>query len=208
MHCDTAPLYLDLSISSLQTLMVSSTTSFTLSSLLPIIIWLSVTTSYLTLSALMPRTGRPPILTPAKQERVAKLIWLAYTDRQIAIMTGLDTRTIGRARSGDKYPRIAQRALEFEEPFRIKMWQEGFQGGIAWMLERRYPAQFAKPEIQLSFQHNSFTQNNLSIHITRAEMKEIEAEAAPVRESVKKMFAGYRPALGNGNGDDMSKEQH
>jgi hypothetical protein len=65
------------------------------------------------------------------------------------------------------------------------------------MLERKYPQQFAKPEIQLSFQQN-FTQNNLSIHITREEVKTIEAEAAPVRESVAKMFASYRPALGNG----------
>jgi hypothetical protein len=147
----------------------------------------------------MPK-GRPPLLTQEKQKRIGELIWLAYTDKQIAILTGLEVRTIGRARTGDKYPRIAQYALEFEEPFRRKMWNEGFQGGIAWMLERRYPSQFAKPEIQLSFQNN-FTQNNLSIHITKAEIKEIEAQASPVRESVRKMFASYKPALGNGNGN-------
>jgi hypothetical protein len=31
---------------------------------------------------------------------------------------------------------------------------------------------------------------------------EIEAEAAPIREKVRQMFAAYRPALrGNGNGE-------
>jgi len=148
----------------------------------------------------MPR-GRPPALTPAKIERVARLIWLAYTDKQIGIMTGVSYKTIAKARTGDMFPRIAQRALEFEEPYREKMWAEGFQGGIAWMLERRYPSQFAKPEVQLTFKQNNYTQNNLQINITRAEMKAIEAEASPVRNKVKEMFASYRPALpGNGNG--------
>src|SRR5215469_6915008 len=128
----------------------------------------------------MPRTGRPPAITKAKEERIAELIWLAYTDRQIGIMTGISYKTIAKARGGEFFPRIAQRALEFEEPYRKKMWAEGFQGGIAWMLERRYPSQFAKPEIQLSLNNNHFTQNNLQINITRAEMKEIEKEAAPV----------------------------
>jgi len=149
----------------------------------------------------MPRTGRPPLLTQAKQNRVAELIFLAYTDKQIGLLVDVSYKTIAKARTGDMFPLIARKALEYEEPFRRKMYSE-FCGGTAWMLERRYPAQFAKPEVQLTFQHNSFTQNNLSIHITRAEMKEIEKEAAPVRESVKKMFANYKPAqLGNGNED-------
>jgi len=149
----------------------------------------------------MPR-GRPPSLTLAKQDRIAELIWLAYTDDQIACMVGIEKRTIARARSGDLYPRIKKSALEYEEPHRRKFWEGQYlPAGVCWMLERRYPSQFAKPEIQLSLNNNHFTQNNLQINITRAEMKEIEKEAAPVRESVKKMFANYKPAqLGNGNG--------
>jgi len=150
----------------------------------------------------MPRTGRPPLLTPAKQKRVAELIWLAYTDEQIGVMVGTSYRTIQQARCGKLFPNIKKAALELEEPYRRQLWEGQYlPAGVCWMLERRYPTQFAKPEVQLTFQHNSFTQNNLSIHITRAEMKEIEKEAAPVRESVKKMFANYKPAqLGNGNG--------
>lgn len=145
----------------------------------------------------MPR-GRPPLLTLAKQDRVGELIFLAYTDKQIALLTGVSYKTIAKARTGEMFPHIAKKALEFEEPFRRKMYSE-FCGGTAWMLERRYPSQFAKPEVQLTFQQNHFTQNNLSIHITNSEARAIEVAAEPVRESVKAMYARYKPALGNGN---------
>jgi len=153
----------------------------------------------------MPR-GRPPAITKAKETRIAELIWLAYTDQQIAALVDVHQKTIQRARNGDLCPRIKKLALELEEPFRRKLWEDQYlPAGVCWMLERRYPSQFAKPEVQLTFQHNSFTQNNLQINITRAEMKEIEAQASPVRESVKKMFANYKPVqLGNGNGNNKS----
>jgi len=155
----------------------------------------------------MPK-GRPTIISKAKAARIAELIWLAYTDEQIAALVGISYKTIQRARHGHICPDIKKIALEYEEPFRKKLWAGGpLAAGVCWMLERRYPTQFAKPEIQLSFQHNSFTQNNLQINITRAEIKEIEAEATPVRETVKKMFASYRPTLlsnGNGHGEAPS----
>jgi len=153
----------------------------------------------------MPRTGRPPAITKAKEARIAELIWLAYTDAQIAAIVDVHQKTIQRARHGQICPGIQKIALLHEEPFRRAFWTgKQFPGGAAWMLERRYPTQFAKPEIQLSFQNN-FTQNNLSIHITNAEARAIEAEASPVRNKVKEMFAQYRPALpSNGNGESSN----
>lgn len=149
----------------------------------------------------MPR-GRPPAITKPKEARIAELIWLAYTDKQIAALVDVSYKTIARARNGELCPRIKKLALELEEPYRRKLWEGQYlPAGVCWMLERRYPNEFAKPEIQLSFQNN-YTQNNLSIHITSSEAKQIEAQAAPIRESVKKMFDAYRPELpGNGNGD-------
>jgi hypothetical protein len=75
------------------------------------------------------------------------------------------------------------------------------------MLERKYPTQFAKPEIQLSF-NNSYTQNNLSINISSGEAKQIEAEAKPVRDYVSSMFQQYRPGNGNGKSDDTSSQKN
>jgi len=73
----------------------------------------------------------------------------------------------------------------------------------AWLMERRWPELFSRPEVQLNLiQQNNVTENHLSITISEKEIRGIEAEAAPSRERVRKMFEAYRPALrGNGNGE-------
>jgi hypothetical protein len=156
----------------------------------------------------MPRTGRPPKLTPELISKIAELFWLAFTDEQIALIVGISAKTIQRARNGTFCPTIKIAELKREAIYRKKIWAaKGFWQGAAWFLERKYPQQFAKPEIQLSFSNN-YTQNNLSISITSAEAKAIEKEANPIRDAVSSMFQKYRPALGNGNGhrtvDDKS----
>jgi hypothetical protein len=70
---------------------------------------------------------------------------------------------------------------------------------LAWSLERTEPSSFARPELQLSLQAN-IVQNNLTITIAPEEVREIEAQAEPVRQKVREMMAAYRPGLGNGNG--------
>ena len=150
--------------------------------------------------------GRPTKLTPTLQAKIAELFWLAFTDEQVALVTGVCVRTLRRYRRGELCPQISKAALEREIPYRKRVWDGvGNWCGAAWMLERKYPTQFAKPEIQLSF-NNSYTQNNLSISINSAEAKTIEAEARPVREKIEGMFKAYRPQLGNGNGDDKSTQ--
>jgi hypothetical protein len=149
--------------------------------------------------------GRPTKLTPAMIAKIAELFWLAFTDQQVAEFVGLHERTIRRYRSGELCPQIKKAELAREMPYRKRIWDGvGNWCGAAWMLERKYPTQFAKPEIQLSFQNN-YTQNNLSISISGTEAKEIEAIAEPVRQSVKQMFEHYKPGQlgtgeGNGNG--------
>jgi hypothetical protein len=74
----------------------------------------------------------------------------------------------------------------------------------AWILERRFPELFSRPEVQLNLiQQNNTTLNALSITISPEEVRAIEAEAEPCRQRVKEMFAAYRPTLrigGNGDG--------
>ena len=84
---------------------------------------------------------------------------------------------------------------------RVENWQ-----AISWLIERQFPTRFSKPEIQISLTI-SFNQtvNALSITITAGEAKQIEQVAEPVRQSVKAMFAKYKPAqLGNGGRDRES----
>jgi hypothetical protein len=69
----------------------------------------------------------------------------------------------------------------------------------SWILERRFPELFSRPEVQLNLiQQNNTTVNALSITIAREEIREIEAVAEPVRASVRQMFDRYKPNHGKG----------
>jgi hypothetical protein len=68
----------------------------------------------------------------------------------------------------------------------------------AWILERRFPELFSRPEVQLNLiQQNNATVNGLSITITPEEVRDIEAVMEPVRASVRHMFERYKPNHGN-----------
>jgi hypothetical protein len=152
--------------------------------------------------------GRPTVLTKAVQTQIAELFWLAFTDEQVALVTGVSVRTIERARKGQFCRAIKIAELKREAIYRKKIWEaKGFWQGAAWFLERKYPEQFARPEIQLSFQQN-YNIGALQINISAGEAKQIEASAKPVRERVKEMFAKYKPMtpqLGNDNGEELQK---
>jgi hypothetical protein len=82
-----------------------------------------------------------------------------------------------------------------------KQGNENFAANC-WILERRWPELFSRPEVQLNLQTN-VVQNTLSITISAAEADQIEAKSEPVRQRVKEMFAAYQPALrAQGNGDE------
>jgi DNA-binding XRE family transcriptional regulator len=152
--------------------------------------------------------GRPPKMTPALIAQIAELFFLAFTDQQIALIVGVSAKTIQRARNGTFCPTIKIAELKREAIYRKKIWEaKGFWQGAAWFLERKYPTQFAKPEIQLNW-NNSYTQNNLSINISGQEAKQIESEAKPVRDAVSSMFQQYRPGNGNGKSDDTSSKKN
>jgi hypothetical protein len=75
----------------------------------------------------------------------------------------------------------------------------------AWILERRFPELFSRPEIQLNLGAQNGAGAGLTINITAGEAKQLESTAEPIRESVREMFNKYRPALCNDNGNDNGK---
>jgi hypothetical protein len=163
--------------------------------------------------------GRPTVFTPALIKRVAECFFDGLNDEETSLLCDINVRTIHKARefgkSADPKSPYAQffAAIKKAEAARLQKYILKIRDGkqrdwvrIAWFLERRYPERFARPEIQLSF-NNSYTQNNLSINISGAEAKQIEQEAKPIRDDVSSMFQNYRPASGNGNGDDTSSHK-
>jgi hypothetical protein len=56
----------------------------------------------------------------------------------------------------------------------------------SWILERRFPEIFSRPEVQLNLiQQNNLTENHLTITISPEEVREIEDAASPEREKVR-----------------------
>jgi hypothetical protein len=64
----------------------------------------------------------------------------------------------------------------------------------AWMLERRFPESFARPEIQLA-SHNVTVHSQQVLTVSSDVLKEIEARSAPVQKEVAK---GPFAAVANG----------
>jgi hypothetical protein len=81
-----------------------------------------------------------------------------------------------------------------------KMVGEETFAALSWLLERRHPDLFSRPEIQLNMiaQHNE-VENNLVINIAGQEYAAIESEAEPIREKIAGMIAKYRSSTGNGD---------
>jgi hypothetical protein len=151
--------------------------------------------------------GRPPKITEALKTQIAELFFLAFSDQQVADFVGVHERTIRRFRAGTLCPAIKKAEIAREMPYRKRIWDGvGNWCGAAWMLERKYPHQFAKPEIQLNW-GNTYNQNNLTISISSQDAKSIEAQARPIRDEVAGMFEKYRPQLGNGNREESRQSE-
>ena len=153
------------------------------------------------------RTGRPTVLTPAKIKQIAQCFFDGFTDEETGLLCGIDRKTIYRARAGGFCPAIKIAELQ-KKAFYLEKIRNGNNGnwqGLAWFMERRWPTQLAKPEIQLSF-NSSYTQNNLSINISASDAKQIEKDASPIRSKIEGMFKAYRPELGNGNGHETKDD--
>ena len=148
--------------------------------------------------------GRPKAITPALQKTIAELFWLAFTDEQVALFTGVHQKTIQRARHGLFCPAIKIAEIGREIQYRKKIWNaKGFWQGAAWFLERKYPTQFAKPEIQLSV--NNQTVNNTLI-VTAEVAGQMNHRVKEANAKVAELFKRKNPELkdGNGNGNKTS----
>jgi hypothetical protein len=157
--------------------------------------------------------GRPTVLTPAKIQQIAELFWLAFNDEQVALIAGISSKTIQRYRRGDICPAIKIAELKREAVYRKKIWAaKGFWQGAAWFLERKYPAQFSSPAVQLQVNNNSVTNNTLVISAEVAGTiakrgKEVESKVDKLFKDRRKRTLGHLgDANGNGEGTDGGQE--
>lgn len=144
-------------------------------------------------------------MTPKVIEQIAEAFLYGFTDEETATLAGIDQRTIRRYRAGESCPQIkkAEAARKAEYIRRITEGTRPDWARWAWFLERRFPLQFAKPEIQLSV-NTQVTNNSL---IVSAEVAgEIVSRSKAVKAKVVELFKERRPTNGNGHSPPEATE--
>ena len=143
--------------------------------------------------------GRPKAITKAIEKAIAECFLCAFTDAQTAQLCGIDERTIRRARAGQFCPAIKYAELKRELAYRKKIWNaRGYWQGAAWFLERKYPTQFAKPEIQLQINNNNQTVNNTLV-VTAEVAGTISSRVREVDAKIERLLKDKRGGNGNGH---------
>jgi hypothetical protein len=163
----------------------------------------------------MPRTGRPTVLTPALVKKVADCFFDGLSNEETALLCEIDARTIRRARAGDFCPEI-KKAEVGRKLFYIRKLRDGKRQDwtrIAWWMERRWPQEFAKPEVLMQVSNNTLNQVNNTLVITAEVASSISKRRKEVESKVEKLFkdrrkrtqTGLRDVNGNSEAHDSGQ---
>ena len=138
--------------------------------------------------------------------KIAEALFLAYTQEQAAYLGGISERTLARILKTDVWQQILRDALEMEKPYRKKIYrgEPGWQGA-AWMLERKYPGQLSKPEVQLSLNSGDSVTNNTLV-ITAEQAQGLKNRNAILDEALAKLTPPGSSRASNGLLDAPSRE--
>jgi hypothetical protein len=150
--------------------------------------------------------GRPTKLTPATIQQIAESFLYGFNDDETALLVDLDVRTIRRARAGTFCPQI-KRAEQARKALYIRRITEGRRtdwARWAWFLERRFPLQFAKPEIQLSVNTNNNTINQTLV-ISAEAAGTISHRVKDADAKITQLLKDKRGHNGNGNSSPEAK---
>jgi hypothetical protein len=155
------------------------------------------------------KAGRPTKRSKAIEERLFKALSQGAPYALACGAAGIHLDTFMAWRRADPAFQAEVDRIEAECALRrlrgIEKHGEENWSAHAWLLERRHPELFGRPEIQLAvIQQNNTVENHLTINITESQAMEIEAQAQPVREAVSEMLRAYRPSSTSserGNGE-------
>ena len=140
--------------------------------------------------------SKPIQLSAKTLKNIAESLFLAYTAEQAAYMAGVSPRTLARLKEEPLWQAILAQSNEMEKPYRQKIYhgQPGWQGA-AWMLERKYASQFARPDIQLSL-NTSNTTTNQTIVITAEHAANLRNRNASLDAELDKLTPpGAKPEI-------------
>jgi hypothetical protein len=146
--------------------------------------------------------GRPSVLEsdPKLQEKIAECFLLGLTDEQTALDCDISVSTVNRLRKGKFCQAVKRAELAREKIYRQKVWdgENGWQG-TAWFLERKYPQQFSRPEVQLNLQNNTQVNVAAGFVITVEKSQELERRTQALEAKAEKLFDRNGPSTKHGD---------
>jgi hypothetical protein len=148
------------------------------------------------------KIGRPTKLTPAVIDRIAECFFNGFTDQETAILCHISRATILRARSGGFCDKIKKAELVKKQQAlqQIRAGRRAWQC-LAWFLERRYPTQFSRPEIQLAL-NQAVNAGPTNIVVLGPERAKVLASRHEQIRAKSLELLDKKSASGNGNGND------
>ena len=97
--------------------------------------------------------GRPTKRTPEITVQICEAISYGLTDEEVAAMVGIDDSTLTRWRKDPEFCGAIKKAVAIRKLARLRRIESGEPGwqGTAWAMERQYPKEFSRPEVQLQY---------------------------------------------------------
>jgi hypothetical protein len=134
-----------------------------------------------------------PNFTEPQLRQLAQFFFDGFSNQDIAFYFDLSPTFIKDVRDGTRLPRIKKAVMEMKTRY-IAMIRDGQSKGwarIAWFLERRWPKEFARPEVQLSLSESHTTNNTLvvSAEVAEALLKRSKA----INQEVDALLQAKRP---------------
>ena len=127
--------------------------------------------------------GRPTKRTPEITDKICDAISYGLTDEDVAAMVGIDDSTLTRWKKDPEFCGAIKRAVAMRKLDRLKRIESGAIGwqGTAWAMERLYPKEFSRPEVQLQYK----LAENAADATSSAEILDwLNGEAPRIRELV------------------------
>lgn len=100
--------------------------------------------------------GRPTKCTPEMADRIAEAISYGLTNEDAACLVQVSDETLENWLRKPQFFGVIKRAVVERKLFRLKRIEAGEEGwpGTAWCMERQYPREWSRPDIQFNQQIN------------------------------------------------------
>ena len=110
-------------------------------------------------------------LSKAQFAELTQFIFDGFSTPEIAFYFDLSLSTVKRIKEGVEEPNIRKAVLKMKAHYISQLRDTTGKNfaRIAWFLERRYPKEFARPEVQLSMSEHLTTNNTLIVSAEVAE---------------------------------------